>query len=72
MKILQVGPKSVHVSSFIFALKERQKNIYLLSEEACDFEGVIEEFVISFRQLQPWKVIKNYLKVKITNYNFFY
>ncbi|MFY7669090.1 MAG: glycosyltransferase [Crocinitomicaceae bacterium] len=64
MKILQVGPKSVHVSSFIFALKERQKNIYLLSEEACDFEGVIEEFVISFRQLQPWKVIKNYLKVK--------
>jgi glycosyltransferase involved in cell wall biosynthesis len=64
MKILQVGPKSVHVSSFIFALKEREKNLYLLSEEACDFEGVIEEFVISFRQLQPWKVIKNYLKVK--------
>jgi glycosyltransferase involved in cell wall biosynthesis len=64
MKILQVGPKSVHVSSFIFALKEREKNLYLLSEEACDFEGVIEEFVISFRQLQPWKVIKNYFKVK--------
>jgi glycosyltransferase involved in cell wall biosynthesis len=64
MKILQVGPKSVHVSSFILALKEREKNIYLLSEEACDFEGVIEEFVISFRQLQPWKVIKNYFKVK--------
>jgi glycosyltransferase involved in cell wall biosynthesis len=64
MKILQVGPKSVHVSSFIFALKEREKNLYLLSEEACDFEGVIKEFVISFRQLQPWKVIKNYFKVK--------
>lgn len=64
MKILQVGPKSVHVSSFIFALKEREKTIYLLSEEACDFEGVIEEFVISFRQLQPWKVTKNYFKVK--------
>ena len=64
MKILQVGPKSVHVSSYISALKEREKDIYLLSEEACDFEGVIEEFVISFRQLQPWKVIENYFKVK--------
>jgi glycosyltransferase involved in cell wall biosynthesis len=64
MKILQVGPKSVHVSSYILALKEREKDIYLLSEEACDFEGVIEEFVISFRQLQPWKVIENYFKVK--------
>ena len=59
MKILQVGPNSVHVSSYISALSEMEKDIYLLSEEACDFQGVKENFVISFRSLNPSAVLKS-------------
>lgn len=59
MKILQVGPNSVHVSSYISALSETEKDIYLLSEETCDFQGVKENFIISFRSLNPSSVLKN-------------
>jgi glycosyltransferase involved in cell wall biosynthesis len=59
MKILQVGSNSVHVSSYISALSETEKDIYLLSEEACDFQGVKENFVISFRNLNPIAVLKS-------------
>ena len=59
MKILQVGPNSVHVSSYISALSETEKDIYLLSEEACDFQGVNENFVISFRNLNPIAMLKS-------------
>jgi glycosyltransferase involved in cell wall biosynthesis len=59
MKILQIGPNSVHVSSYISALSETDKDIYLLSEEACDFQGVKENFVISFRSLNPIAVLKS-------------
>jgi glycosyltransferase involved in cell wall biosynthesis len=59
MKILQVGPNSVHVSSYISALSETEKDIYLLSEEACDFHGVKENFVISFRNLNPIAILKS-------------
>ena len=58
MKILQVGPNSVHVSSYISALSETEKDIYLLSEEACDFQGVKENFVISFRNLNFFSELK--------------
>lgn len=59
MKILQVGPNSVHVSSYISALSETEKDIYLLSEEDCDFQGIKENFVISFRNLNPIAVLKS-------------
>lgn len=59
MKILQVGPNSVHVSYYISALSETEKDIYLLSEEVCDFQGVKENFVISFRSLNPSAVLKS-------------
>ena len=59
MKILQVGPNSVHVSSYISALSETEKDIYLLSEETCDFQGVKENFMISFRSLNPSAVLKS-------------
>lgn len=64
MKILQVGPNSVHVSSYISALSELEKDIYLLSEEVCDFQGVKENFVISFRSLNPLSFLKSNRKLK--------
>ena len=59
MKILQVGPNSVHVSSYISTLSETEKDLYLLSEEACGFQGVKENFVISFRSLNPFAILKS-------------
>jgi len=64
MKILQVGPNSIHVSSFISALSKVEKEIYLLSEEPCDFEGVQKNFLFSFRSLNPITIQKNTLKIK--------
>lgn len=64
MKILQVGSKSVHVSSFISALKNIESEIYLLSEEPCEFEGVIKNYIISFRQLNPLQILKNNRAIK--------
>lgn len=64
MKILQVGPNSVHVSSFIKALsEEQQQHLFLLSEETCHFKGIEEEFVVNFRSLNPISILKNYKKL---------
>lgn len=68
MKILQVGSNSIHVSSFILAMKNFEHANYLLTEEKCDFEGVVSNRVISFRSLSPlniWKAnkeLKSYLQ----------
>lgn len=64
MKILQIGPNSVHLSSFISAIKSDQNEIYLLSEEVCDFSGIAENFVLSYRTLNPLKIIYNTWKIK--------
>jgi glycosyltransferase involved in cell wall biosynthesis len=64
MKILQVGPKSVHVSSFIETLKSRNQELFLLSEELTDFDGIKENFVVSFRSLNPITFISNLFKIR--------
>lgn len=65
MKILIVGSNSIHVSSFISSLTQFEKEVYLLSEENCNFnEQIIKEFQISFRNLNPISICKNYSKLK--------
>jgi glycosyltransferase involved in cell wall biosynthesis len=64
MRILQVGPNSVHLSTFISAIESDQNEIYLLSEESCDFSGIAENFVVSFRTFNPLKIIFNTWKIK--------
>ena len=64
MKILIVGSKSIHVSSFIENLFLKEKSIFLLSEEICQFPHVESEKLISFRSLNPITIIINYFKLK--------
>jgi len=64
MKILQVGSKSVHVSSYIAALNDGTQEIHLLAEEACNFKGVDREWHVSFRSVNPLSVWKNARKLK--------
>lgn len=64
MKILQVGPNSVHVSSFVSAIISEQNELFLLSEESCDFEGIKKKYVVSFRTINPIKIVRNNFKIK--------
>lgn len=64
MKILQVGPKSIHVSSYINALSETEDELYLLAEEPCSFGDVKKEFYVNFRSLNPLTLFKNINKLK--------
>lgn len=64
MKILQVGPKSIHVSSYINALSETEDELYLLAEEPCSFSDVKKEYYINFRSLNPFALFKNINKLK--------
>jgi len=64
MRILQIGPNSVHLSSFISALQADQHEIYLLSEEACHVDGLVSNFVVSFRTKNPIKILDNCSKIK--------
>jgi glycosyltransferase involved in cell wall biosynthesis len=59
MKTLQVGSNSIHVSSYIQALSEFESDIYLLSEEICNFKGVKTAFLVDFRKLSPVSIKKN-------------
>jgi L-malate glycosyltransferase len=51
MKILVVGPNSIHVSSFIKALNSSGLVPDLLVEEKCDFQEVGTEYEMSFRKV---------------------
>lgn len=64
MKVLVVGPKSVHVSNYIAALGKAGITPDLLAEESCDFENVSQEFHISFRSTKPWNVMRSVQDLK--------
>lgn len=64
MKILQVGPNSVHVSSFVSALKTDQNSLFLLSEEPFELEEIAHHYVVSFRTLNPVKIVQNISRIK--------
>ena len=53
MNILQVGPNSVHVSSFIAAMAKQGIQQDLLTEEAVQVEGVNRHVICSFRSANP-------------------
>lgn len=64
MKILQVGPNSVHVTSYLSALKTDGMNLYLLSEEPCPMKEIDQNFVVSFRSKNPLTIRSRFLKVR--------
>jgi L-malate glycosyltransferase len=55
MKILQVGPNSVHVTRFINAFQQEGVEHYLLSEEPNTEAKVVEQFVLNVHSLNPLK-----------------
>lgn len=65
MKIVHVGSNSVHVQHFVAALKENyQITNHLIAEETCDFGGVDEELVVSYRTLSLRIILENKKRVK--------
>ena len=54
----------MHVSSFLLAMKNIDIKNYLLTEEKCDFEGVVSDQVISFRSVKPLNIWKANKKLK--------
>jgi glycosyltransferase involved in cell wall biosynthesis len=64
MKIVQVGSNSIHVSSFLKALSLEGLSTILVTEEPCEFEGVSENKVSSFRLINPFQLINEYRKLK--------
>lgn len=55
MKILQVGPNSVHVSRYINAFQQEGVEHYLLSEEPNTEAKVKEQFVLNVHSMNPLK-----------------
>lgn len=64
MKVLVVGSKSIHLSSFIKGLNTVDIFPDFLAEEPCDFEGVGKEFITSFRSMNPISVLRSNQKIK--------
>lgn len=67
MNVLIVGPKSIHVSSFIEALNKQGITPSFLTEERCDYSTVREEKVISFRSpgidsYKAYKAVKRWIR----------
>lgn len=64
MKVLVVGSKSIHVSSFIGALNSFGIIPDLLSEEKSGFEQINQEMILSFRDVKPWNFVSLESKLK--------
>ena len=64
MKVLIVGSKSIHVSSFIEALNNKSIIPNLLAEEKLNYATVNGEFVAQFRSKNPFSILFNYWKLK--------
>jgi len=63
MNILQVGPNSVHVSSFIAAMTKQGIQQDLLTEEEVHFEGVNRHVTCSFRSANPFLLLRSFFKL---------
>jgi glycosyltransferase involved in cell wall biosynthesis len=64
MKLLVVGPTSVHVTSFIESIKNSTYQIYYLSEEELIVPSVEENYVVNFRKLGIFTIFKNIRSLK--------
>ena len=64
MKILQVGPNSVHVTRYIKAIDSPEFKQYLLSESTNAEVSIEEQFTVKVHTLNPFKVAEFYKKIK--------
>jgi len=64
MKILNVGPDSVHVSSYMQYLSKEEKELSLLTETEWNVEYAKEQFIISFRSLNPLNILRSFYSLK--------
>jgi glycosyltransferase involved in cell wall biosynthesis len=64
MKILNIGSKSIHVSSFLHRMKEMDQ--YLFVEESCGYLNNEKEFVFKIRGLNLFGIIFNFCKMIYT------
>lgn len=64
MKILVVGSKSVHLSSFLASLGAKGIHADFLAEESCNFPYVAKEYVVTFRSKNPFIWISENFKLK--------
>ena len=59
MKVLIIGSNSIHVSSYVKSLAEKESDIFLLTEENCSFDHVKGEFMVNFLRSTATKIPKN-------------
>lgn len=64
MKILQVGPNSVHVSRFMNAIQSSELQQFLLSESVNTEVKVEEQFVVKVHTFNPLKIIAFQKEIK--------
>ncbi len=64
MKVLLVGPNSVHVTSFVRALNDQGVIPDILLEQDISIDGVGERHVMSFRGLKPTNVLSKVRELK--------
>ncbi len=66
MRIVEVGSNSVHFVTFLDALKSQSLELVIVSEETIEGQSELKNHLISFRNLNPFRVIKNYGALKRT------
>jgi L-malate glycosyltransferase len=64
MKVLQVGPNSVHVSRFMNAIQSSELQQYLLSESVNSEVKVEEQFVVNVHTFNPLRIIAFQKEIK--------
>ncbi|MEQ1734627.1 MAG: glycosyltransferase, partial [Bacteroidia bacterium] len=65
MNVLIIGPKSIHVSSYIKSMEHNKAlKFYLIAEDVCNFENVAQEFNVNFRSINPIVIVRNYYRLK--------
>jgi len=64
MKILQVGPNSVHVTRYIKAIHSPEFKQYLLSESTNTEVSIEGQFAVKVHTLNPFRVAAFYKKIK--------
>ncbi len=64
MKILNIGSKSIHVSSFLHRMQELDQ--YLFVEESCGYLSDEKEFFFKIRGLNFFAIIFNFWKMNTT------
>ncbi len=64
MKLLQVGSDSIHFTSYVESICDGIHEIEVLSEEKTNVDENIKQNQVNFRNLNPFKIIKEYKNLK--------